>query len=74
MLAEKMCENAVNKGIKGKNSILWMFQVKDKWQMSEYERSRHEGTMPAKYERNLIIKRSNSLLWIRVYMEIVTKV
>ena len=50
-----------------------MFQVKDKWQMSEYERSRHEGTMPAKYERNLY-QRSNSLLWIRVYMEIVTKV
>lgn len=73
MLAEKMCENAVNKGIKEKNSILWMFQVKDKWQMSEYERSRHEGTMPAKYERNLY-QRSNSLLWIRVYMEIVTKV
>ena len=56
MLAEKMCENAVNKGIKEKNSILWMFQVKDKWQMSEDERSRHEGTMPAKYERNLYQK------------------
>ena len=56
MLAEKMCENAVNKGIKEKNSILRMFKVKDKWQMSEYERSRHEGTMPAKYERNLYQK------------------